>query len=331
MNDASFPGPGFLNLQMDALSKDSHKDDFLDQRWDGIVVPDQLDEVVVLADGASGPLYPLPEPDSSELALLLPRDDHRAIYTLLHARQDHPPTMAEIRAHAERTLGEAHEQIDRRTRELRTHFLIEVVHRRGSGKRAEATYKLVGRRPAKGGARRQLSAKTEATVFEAYGYRCAMCGRSPKEDRVKLVIDHKIPVDWGGTDDIDNLQALCSEHNHGKQAHFASFDEYGPAIRDAINHGEVHLRIGELLKALQGRDVPVDVVNLVAREENKGDPTRRLRELRSIGWEIKVSKKRVGKRMISYYRLERFAAWPPEGPRAAVSHIETERKKRKRA
>jgi hypothetical protein len=273
---------------------------------------------------------PLPLPGSDELALLLTSQEHRTIYEFLYARRDRPPSMAEIRNYVGQQLRETHEQTDRRTRDLRKYFVLVVANMRAEpGARAEARYKLVGwRQDAIGGNRRALSSKLEAMVYERYGNRCAMCGRSPREDGIKLVVDHRIPVNWGGTDDIDNLQALCTEHNHGKQAHFASLDEYGPAIRAAIGNGEVHLRIGELLRAMEGKDVPVDVVNLVAREENKGDPTRRLRELRGLGWQISVRKQREGKRTISYYRLVKSAEWPLEGPRAAVSRMEAERKKR---
>ena len=38
---------------------------------------------------------------------------------------------------------------------------------------------------------------------------------------VKLVIDHKIPVELGGDTTIDNLWTLCSDCNGGKQAFFS--------------------------------------------------------------------------------------------------------------
>ncbi|OIV38305.1 hypothetical protein BIV57_06470 [Mangrovactinospora gilvigrisea] len=162
-----------------------------------------------------------------------------------------------------------------------------------------------------------------------YGYRCAACGRSPKDDAVKLQIDHKIPQILGGDSEPDNLQTLCTACNHDKQAMFKDFKEDFEPLRRAIVLDEVHMRIGELLKAKEGQDVPVALINLVAREENRGDPTKRLRELRQIGWVIVNRKKRDGRRMLSFYRVEHWEPWPEGGPGLAVAKIEHERKLRK--
>ena len=272
------------------------------------------------------PAKPLPTPGSDELNDVLGNHENRLIYEFLFRRRNDPPTMAEVRTHVASELGKEHEQTDRRLRELRRHF--DIPARRVGPNRF--VYPLLGWQSKPKRLHKHISSKTEALVYEQYGYRCAMCGKSPKEDGVKLVIDHKIPKDWGGTDAPENLQPLCLEHNHGKQAHFASFDAHKDAIRRAISLDEVHLRIGELLKAMEGIEVPVDLINLVAREENRGDPTRRLRDLRALGWEISVSRKKKGKRTVSYYRLIRFAPWPEEGPGARVSALEAERKARKK-
>ena len=52
-------------------------------------------------------------------------------------------------------------------------------------------------------------------VFKRDGYKCVECGAS-KEDGATLHIDHKIPVAKGGTDELDNLQTLCSDCNLNK-------------------------------------------------------------------------------------------------------------------
>lgn len=268
----------------------------------------------------------LPRPDSDEIQALFGTEEVRLAYRFLWNRRDDPPTMVEWRQYAAEQLGEAHSQADRRLRDVRNHFVVELV---GSGR--SPGYRLVGRKfgaATKGTAR--VSSRVEAQVYEAYGYRCAMCGRTPKDDGIRLHIDHKIPRAWGGSNGPENLQPLCAEHNHGKQAHFATFDKYADEIRQSIEYDEVHIRIGELLKVFHGKPVPVDLIDLVALEENRGDPTRRLRELRALGWQIESSKSRQGNRMMSYYRLVRAKPWPPEGPRQAVNRIERERKRRKR-
>jgi hypothetical protein len=52
-------------------------------------------------------------------------------------------------------------------------------------------------------------------VFKRDGYRCVECGAS-KYDGATLHVDHKIPVSKGGTDELSNLQTLCSECNLNK-------------------------------------------------------------------------------------------------------------------
>ena len=52
-------------------------------------------------------------------------------------------------------------------------------------------------------------------VFKRDGYRCVECGAS-KNDGATLHVDHKIPVSKGGTDELSNLQTLCSECNLNK-------------------------------------------------------------------------------------------------------------------
>ena len=52
-------------------------------------------------------------------------------------------------------------------------------------------------------------------VFKRDNYTCVECG-ARKEDGATLHIDHKIPVSKGGTDELDNLQTLCSDCNLNK-------------------------------------------------------------------------------------------------------------------
>ncbi|MEU9976075.1 hypothetical protein [Streptomyces sp. NPDC051014] len=112
---------------------------------------------------------------------------------------------------------------------------------------------------------------------------------------------------------------------------FAEHDADGSAIRAAITQGDVYLRMGELLKAKEGEEVSVDLINLVARDENHGDPTRRLRDLRALGWKIDTVRRKEGKRTMTYYTLLHWEPWLSEGPRAAVNALEAARKRRKKA
>jgi 5-methylcytosine-specific restriction endonuclease McrA len=52
-------------------------------------------------------------------------------------------------------------------------------------------------------------------VFKRDGYKCVECG-ARRDDGATLHVDHKIPVSKGGTDELDNLQTLCSDCNLNK-------------------------------------------------------------------------------------------------------------------
>lgn len=65
--------------------------------------------------------------------------------------------------------------------------------------------------------RRSISKGKRFNVFKRDGYKCAICGKTPKEDGVKLEVDHIYPVSKGGGNDMDNLQTLCYDCNRGKK------------------------------------------------------------------------------------------------------------------
>jgi hypothetical protein len=254
--------------------------------------------------------------------------EERMVYKILMESMESPLSMLEIRDRVQNEFGVRNEQMDRRLRGLRTHFEIPAT-------RADLgyVYPLVGWRGDAGERTRRarLSPRVEAKVYAAYGGRCAWCGKNSQDDGVRVVIDHKIPLDLNGTDEFENLQLLCVKHNHAKQAMFGEFEEWSSALKAAITLEEAHLRIGEFLKAAAGRQVPVDLINLVAREENRGDPTRRMRELRALGWKIDVTRRKTGARTLSYYTLRHWEPWPAEGPRAAINRLEAARKRKRKA
>lgn len=64
---------------------------------------------------------------------------------------------------------------------------------------------------------RYINKKTRAMVLTRDNSTCQMCGKTVKEDGIKLYMDHIIPLEWGGQTTIDNLQALCRECNEGKK------------------------------------------------------------------------------------------------------------------
>jgi 5-methylcytosine-specific restriction endonuclease McrA len=135
--------------------------------------------------------------------------------------------------------------------------------------------------------------------------KCAMCGWTVAEDGIKLVVDHKVPHDWGGTDDLENLQALCEECNAGKKALFSSLDD--DVMREVIKYPSVHHRIAKALLIKRGMPVPSKMLEIIADQE---DWHKRLRELRYLGWVIEVCKRKLPSgRVTSAYVLESEGEW----------------------
>ncbi len=62
----------------------------------------------------------------------------------------------------------------------------------------------------------EFSPEVKEAILKRDGYRCVVCGRG-REDGIEIHADHKIPLDRGGTNTVDNGQTLCSEHNFLKK------------------------------------------------------------------------------------------------------------------
>jgi hypothetical protein len=65
--------------------------------------------------------------------------------------------------------------------------------------------------------REPIPAGLRFAVLRRDGFRCAYCGRGEAE-RVRLHIDHLVPVARGGKTAIDNLVTACQDCNLGKSA-----------------------------------------------------------------------------------------------------------------
>jgi len=256
----------------------------------------------------------LPLPESPELDSLLPTVLKRNIYRVLYENQGNPLSIAEIR----QALGietDEQGQFDRRVRELRHIFEVPCIANK---------YELTGRRKEEI-VDDDIPAKLKTLVLSD-GI-CAYCGKTPLRDGVRLHADHKIPRDWGGTNERDNLQPLCSECNENKKNLWADYDEYKDKVREITKYDEPHKRIGELLKAFDNEPIPDDLLEMVAKMgQYQKDWTRRLRELKELGWKYKVVKKKVGGRVRSSFILEHYEPWPEGSIRTEIKRREAQRK-----
>ena len=238
----------------------------------------------------------------------------------------------QIREELEKEGLEAGDQthLDRRKRDLKKWFLItkEVTASLVNGKKRRVTlYKFGGSRGEvvdEG----QVSQKVRAEVIRSARGRCQMCGRSVEKHGIALVVDHKKPREWGGTNQPDNLWAICEDCNSGKKAYFSSLQVDSELMKSVMAHPSVHMRIGELLKAV-GIDARVSsqLIDIVADQD---DWQKRLRELRYpvIGWEIdtKLYLDESGRKHCDYI-LRNFRPWP-EDPSGVIRQFEAERKRR---
>lgn len=57
-------------------------------------------------------------------------------------------------------------------------------------------------------------------VLQRNNHQCQSCGK--KNTEARLNIDHIIPLAKGGSNDLSNLQVLCSPCNQKKKHHFDS-------------------------------------------------------------------------------------------------------------
>ncbi|WP_170323711.1 HNH endonuclease [Cryptosporangium phraense] len=272
----------------------------------------------------------LPHPDSDEVRAAIKGTEAREAYRWLWENRDDPQPMAKWVEQSQGVFGKTNSNTGRRLREVYPAFVVDRFKQPQTG---TWVYKLVSRREDAVDTA-PISARLQAEVYTLKGRWCAMCGRGPA-DGVKLQIDHIRPREWGGETVLSNLEPLCTEHNHGKKAFFSSFDEIGPLIRIAMEGDDPWTRIGEVLKAFHeiGRPCPVSMISLVAQETHKGDPLKRLRELRYVlGWPIESrrAKDPAGITHVTYELTGDAPAWPTEGPQAHVTRYERERKARKR-
>jgi hypothetical protein len=222
--------------------------------------------------------------------------------------------------------------LDRRKRDLKKWFVIKkvVAVQNVAGKeRRVVLYKF-------GGKKRivtdegQIDQKLRAEVIHAAHGRCQMCGKTIEQHGITLVVDHKKPRDWGGTNERVNLWAVCEECNAGKKAFFSSVNARPGIMRKAMGHKSVHVRLGELLKAVGvGKRTPSAWLEIVGDQD---DWQKRLRELRYpvIGWKIETHlyKSPSGKKLADYV-LKSWKPWP-EDPTELIRKFEKEREHRNR-
>jgi hypothetical protein len=235
----------------------------------------------------------------------------------------------QIRQELEKEGLRAEEQthLDRRKRDLKKWFVIEKKSavQEALGKRQKIfLYIFAGEREQitdEGG----VNPRERAAVIRAAHGQCQMCGQTVQKHGITLVVDHKKPRDWGGSNDRENLWAICEECNAGKKSYFSSLDVNAEVMKKVTADKSVHVRLGESLKAFgKGKITPSWFLELAADQD---DWQKRLRELRYpvIGWKIDTYgyKTPAGRKQVDYI-LKSYRAWP-EDPTGRIRRFEKER------
>lgn len=76
-----------------------------------------------------------------------------------------------------------------------------------------------------------ISNKDRYRIRHRDGHRCQSCGKGVN-DGIKLHVDHKIPIDWGGSNLDENLWTLCADCNLAKKAFFK--DDFDPKVMKLV-------------------------------------------------------------------------------------------------
>lgn len=125
-----------------------------------------------------------------------------------------------------------------------------------------------------------VDAKTRYRVLHRDHSKCRRCGRGI-DDGKKLVIDHIVPVEWGGPTTDDNLWTLCEECNLGKKAWQSDAD--AGAMRAVLAETSAKGRLLAYLRFKVGQLCTMSELQIVS---GISEYARRIRELRAEGWDI---------------------------------------------
>lgn len=109
----------------------------------------------------------------------------------------------------------------RRIRELRNEEGLDILTHNDRSDLKPGQYILVSKKP-KPAFERGISKETRAFVLDRNGFTCQMCGAAAGEPhpydlgrKTRLHIGHIIDKSMGGTDEANNLRAICSVCNEG--------------------------------------------------------------------------------------------------------------------
>lgn len=122
--------------------------------------------------------------------------------------------------------------------------------------------------------RENINQKLRYQVLHRDQSKCRRCGRGPNEG-LKLMVDHKLPVEWGGKTNLDNLWTLCEPCNLGKKHWFN--DEDSDQMKKIMTESSGYKRIKKLFELNPNTFVPSIRISIVAEIQDWPRAVRSIR------------------------------------------------------
>lgn len=126
-----------------------------------------------------------------------------------------------------------------------------------------------------GNVRETISPKLRYRILMRDNSICQRCG-AKASDGVKLHVDHKIPVEFGGDNSESNLWTLCEPCNEGKKAYFQDLDT--ELIAEVLREKGARNRLIKLFSRNPGKEFDVTFLSIICAGNR--DWTRVIREIR---------------------------------------------------
>lgn len=139
--------------------------------------------------------------------------------------------------------------------------------------------------------REAINAKLRYKILHRDESKCQRCGKTP-DDGVKLHVDHKIPVEWGGETIIDNLWTLCDICNQGKKNWFS--DEDSNMMKQIMTLDSGYQRLTALFELNPGTFIDSTKISLVAGIQDWPRALRDIRQKKNMSIKHKIVNKERG-------------------------------------
>jgi len=121
-----------------------------------------------------------------------------------------------------------------------------------------------------------LSSKDRYRIRNRDGHRCQSCGKSAK-DGIELHVDHKIPVEFDGSNDDSNLWTLCADCNQGKRDFYK--DDFDAELMKLVyKQSSGYQKLKVLFENSKGKKYTPSIIQGIAGIR---DWTRTIRDIRN--------------------------------------------------